>query len=179
MQFFYAFLLDGAFPFEIATRDCDVCAEACVYDDIFVFGCKDSHKLCYGCVQRSCTTKMNNNEVITCAMCDYQLLDGELKQLRIPDDQKKQFLKYQTEKTFTNYSANTQGVIKCPNKNCKWIAEAQNPTDRFQVTCPLCNHQFCSLCNQQYHFRTTCQEIPQLTQCWFFWCTTGNIFCSC
>ncbi|CAF3042476.1 unnamed protein product [Rotaria sp. Silwood2] len=45
-----------------------------------------------------------------------------------------------------------------------------------EVQCPLCGYEFCSLCNQQYHFRTTCQEVPEITQRWFFWCNTerGN-----
>jgi hypothetical protein len=173
--YFSVFLLDGAFPLEIRTRDCDVCAESYLYDDIFVFGCEENHKLCYGCFEDSCKTKMNSKEVLTCPMCAYQLQDGELKQLRVPTDQKKQFLEYQTQKTFNAYTG-TQGVIKCPKEGCKWVAELQNPNDRFQVQCGLCRYQFCSLCNQQYHFRTTCQQIPEITQRWFFWCNTGRIF---
>jgi len=118
---------------------------------------------------------MGNNELLKCAMCTYQLLDGEIKQLRVPADRKKEFLEYQTLQTFRIYSDGTQGVIKCPNKECKWIAEAQNPNDRFQVKCKLCGYEFCSLCNQQYHFRTTCQEVREITQRWFLWCTTGRI----
>ncbi|CAF3586698.1 unnamed protein product [Adineta steineri] len=168
--------LGATFPFDVPTRDCDICMESHIYDDIFVFGCNDSHKLCYGCFADSCTAKMNNNEILTCALCTYQLQYGEIKQLRIPTDQAKEFLEYQTQKTFNSYSDNTQAVIKCPNQGCKWIAEVQNPNERFQVTCPLCNYQFCSLCSQQYHFRTTCQQIPEITQRWFFWCNTerGN-----
>lgn len=107
-------------------------------------------------------------------MCAYHLIDGEIKQLRIPAEQKRELIDYQTQKLFSTYAGGTQGVIRCPNKNCKWVAEAQNPDDRFQVECSLCKHQFCSLCNQQYHFRTTCQEIPEITQRWFFWCNTGK-----
>jgi hypothetical protein len=169
------FQLDGAFPFEVPTRDCDVCAESYIYDDIFVFGCEESHKMCYGCFEGSCTTKMNNKEILTCAMCAHQLQDGDIKQLRIPADRKKQFLEYQTQKTFSAY-ASGQGIIRCPNKGCKWVAEVQNANDRFQVKCPVCNYEFCSLCNQQYHFRTTCQQLPELTQRWFFWCNTGKLF---
>ncbi|CAF2822543.1 unnamed protein product [Rotaria sp. Silwood2] len=169
-------VLDGTFPFEIATRDCDVCAETCVYEDIFVFGCTESHKLCYRCFEASCTTKMTNNEILTCPLCNYQLQDGEIRQLRVSADRQKQLLEYQIQKTFSIYTGATQGVIKCPNQQCYWVAEAKDPTDRFQVQCPLCGYEFCSLCNQQYHFRTTCQEVPGITQRWFFWCNTerGN-----
>jgi len=40
-------------------------------------------------------------------------------------------------------------------------------------------HEFCSICSQQYHYRTTCQQLPELTQRWFLWCDTGNklMFC--
>ncbi len=118
---------------------------------------------------------MNSKEVLTCAMCAHQLLDGEIKQLRVPSDEKRLFVEYQTQKTFGAY-ASGQGIIRCPNQKCKWVAEAQNPNERFRVDCPLCHEQFCSLCSAQYHFRTTCQEIPELTQRWFFWCNTGKYF---
>ena len=106
-------------------------------------------------------------------MCPYQLIDGEIKQLRVSADQKREFVDYQIQKTFSNYTGG-QGVIRCPNQGCKWVAEARDPDDRFQVECPMCGNQFCSLCNQQYHFRTTCQQIPEITQRWFFWCNTGK-----
>ncbi|CAF1319300.1 unnamed protein product [Adineta ricciae] len=63
-------------------------------------------------------------------------------------------------------------MIKCPKQDCTWVAEAADPNERFKVNCPLCQHEFCSLCNQQYHYRTTCQQLPQITQRWFFWCQT-------
>jgi aspartate carbamoyltransferase regulatory subunit len=108
-------------------------------------------------------------------MCKYHLQDGEIKQLRVPADEKRKFLDYQTQKAFNIYTDDHKGVIRCPNKQCKWVAEAQNPNDRFSVECPLCHFQFCSLCNQQYHYRTTCKQIPELTQRWFHWCNTGKI----
>ena len=37
---------------------------------------------------QSCTAKMNGNEILTCAMCAYQLIEGEIKQLRLPAEQK-------------------------------------------------------------------------------------------
>ncbi len=155
------------------TRDCDICTNSYVYDDIFVFGCEENHKTCYDCFADSTKTKMDSKEVLTCALCAHQLLDGEIKQLRVPADQKRQFLEYQTQKTFGAY-ASGQGIIRCPNQKCKWVAEAQNPNERFKVECPLCHQEFCSLCSAQYHYRTTCQQIPELTQRWFFWCNTGN-----
>ncbi len=157
------------------TRDCDICMNSYVYDDIFVFGCEESHKVCYECFAESCRTNMNSKEVLKCALCAYQLQEGEIKQLRIPADQKREFVDYQIQKTFGAY-ASGRGIIRCPNKQCKWVAEARDPNERFQVECPLCHHQFCSLCNAQYHFRTTCQELPELTQRWFFWCNTGKVF---
>ncbi len=159
----------------MATRDCDICMNSYVYDDIFVFDCKDSHKTCYECFADSCKTKMNSNELLTCAMCAHQLLDGEINQLRLPADQKRQFVDYQTQKTFGSY-ASGQGIIRCPNQKCKWVAESQNPDERFLVECKSCHEEFCSLCSAQYHFRTTCQEIPELTQRWYFWCNTGKCF---
>ena len=53
------------------------------------------------------------------------------------------------------------------------VNEAQNPNQRFVVRCRLCRYEFCSLCNQQYHYRTKCQQLPQITQQWFLWCETG------
>ncbi|CAF1455451.1 unnamed protein product [Rotaria magnacalcarata] len=164
--------LDGAFPFDIPTLDCGICMETCIYDDIFVFGCEENHKLCYVCFENSCASKMNNNETLTCGMCNYQLQEGEIKQLRVPADRKRQYLDYQIQKTFSAYVGGSQGIIRCPNGSCKWVAEASNPNDRFQVKCPMCGYEFCSLCNRQYHFRTTCQQIPEITERWFFWCDT-------
>ncbi|CAF1091734.1 unnamed protein product [Adineta ricciae] len=166
----------ASFPLEVPTVECAVCLEARVYDDVFVFGCDEKHKLCYGCFEDACTAKMNNNEVLTCALCAYQLLDGEIKELRVSNDRKREFLDYQSQKTFHNYRDGTQGVIKCPKQGCKWIVEAQNPTERMSVTCGMCQYQFCSLCSELYHYRTTCQELREITQRWAIWCNTerGN-----
>ncbi|CAF3057346.1 unnamed protein product [Rotaria sp. Silwood2] len=164
------------FPLEVPTLDCGVCLESCSYDDIFVFGCKDAHKLCYNCFERSCTTKMDSNEVLTCGICNYQLQDGEINQLRVSRDQKRKFHEYQIQKTFNNFVNNARGLIKCPNRDCKWVVEARNPNERFRVVCRSCTNEFCSICNQQYHYRTTCQQVTQITQRWFVWCNTerGN-----
>jgi hypothetical protein len=75
-------------------------------------------------------------------------------------------------KTFDAYSSCTREIIKCPKPNCTWVAKATDPNERFRVKCPICQNEFCSLCNQQYHYRTTCQQL-QLPQRWFFWCQTG------
>lgn len=149
--------------------------ESFVYDDIFVFGCEENHKLCYGCFENACQSKINNNEILTCGLCNYQLEEGEIKQLRIPADKKRQYIDYQTQKTFSAYIGSSKAIIKCPNGNCKWVAEASNPNDRFQVKCRVCAYEFCSLCNRQYHFRTTCQQVPDIMQRWYFWCNTGKI----
>lgn len=164
----------GTFPFEVPKRACDICTDEYIYDDIFVFGCEQNHKLCYTCFAESCAAKKNANEILTCPMCAYQLPEGEIKQLRISADEIRKLIDYQLQKMFSSYAGGTQGVIRCPNQGCKWVAEARDPNDRFQVECPMCGNQFCSLCNQQYHFRTTCQQIPEITQRWFFWCNTGK-----
>ncbi|CAF0918516.1 unnamed protein product [Adineta steineri] len=162
----------ATFPFDMPRRDCDICMEACPYDNIYVFDCADSHKLCYTCYYQSCQTKMNNGEILTCAICTHPLKDGELNQLRIPFEELQKIRDYQMKKTFEVYSSRTRGIIKCPKQNCTWVAEAADPNERFRVTCLLCNNEFCSLCNQQYHYRTTCQQLPGITQRWFFWCQT-------
>ncbi|CAF0788230.1 unnamed protein product [Didymodactylos carnosus] len=104
-------------------------------------------------------------------MCPgYRLMDGELNQLRLPPNDVHRFKDYQMRQTFKMYSQSTRGIIKCPAEGCAWIAEAQNPEERIRVQCPMCHKEFCSLCNQQYHYRTQCQAIPALTQQWFLWC---------
>jgi hypothetical protein len=116
---------------------------------------------------------MSNGEILTCGLCTNPLQDSELNQLRVSDEQIKIFRDYQMKKTLDAYSNLTRGIIKCPNQKCSWIAEAEDPTERFKVQCPLCKREFCSLCNQQYHYRTKCQQLPQITQQWFLWCQTG------
>ena len=147
--------------------------EAQSYDDIYVFDCPENHKLCYSCYHQSCETKMANGEILTCGICTHPLREGELNQLRLPREQIKKFQDYQMKKTLDVYSNQTRGVIKCPSQSCTWIAEANDPTERFRVQCPICKREFCSLCNEQYHYRTTCQQIPQITRQWFMWCEQG------
>ncbi len=155
------------------TKVCDVCMEACFYEDIYVFDCPDSHKLCYQCYYQSCATKMSNGELLTCGLCTHLLQDGELNQIRASDEERRKIRDYQMKKTLDDYSNHTCGIIKCPNQSCSWLAEAEDPTQRFKVQCRLCKSEFCSLCNQQYHYRTTCQQLPQITQQWYLWCETG------
>ncbi|CAF4730155.1 unnamed protein product [Rotaria sp. Silwood2] len=83
-------------------------------------------------------------------------------------------------KTFDAYSNRTRGIIKCPNQECSWIIEAEDPNERFRVSCPLCNKEFCSPCNQQYHYYTTCDQLPQITQrCLFQYNENCRICPSC
>ncbi|CAF3863986.1 unnamed protein product [Rotaria sp. Silwood1] len=119
---------------------------------------------------------MNSGEVLTCALCNYQLQDGDINQLRVSRNQKRKFHEYQIQKTFANFVNNARGIIKCPNRDCKWVVEVRNPNERFRVKCNACSNEFCSICNQQYHYRSNCQEVPQITQRWFVWCNTerGN-----
>ncbi|CAF4747147.1 unnamed protein product, partial [Rotaria sp. Silwood2] len=93
-------IFGSTFPYEMARRDCDVCMESCPYDDIYVFDCNDNHKICYSCYYQSCKSKMNNGEILTCALCTNPLKDGELNQLRIPDEELKIIRDYQMKKTF-------------------------------------------------------------------------------
>ncbi|CAF1564860.1 unnamed protein product, partial [Adineta ricciae] len=86
--------------------------------------------------------------------------------------QRDEFIEYQVQKTFENYAGSGKGVIKCPNTNCKWAFEPENPREQFCVVCRLCHHEFCSLCNDQYHYRTDCQQLAEITQQWYFWCNT-------
>jgi hypothetical protein len=117
--------------------------------------------------------KMSNGELLTCALCSTPLRDCELDQLRVSAEERKKFQNYQTKKTLDAYSNHTRGIIKCPNQSCSWFVEAEDPTQRFKVQCRLCQTEFCSLCNQQYHYRTRCQQMPQITQQWYLWCETG------
>jgi hypothetical protein len=79
--------------------DCDICLESSVDDDIFIFGCEESHKACYDCFARLCRVNMKNKKVLTCGSCAYQLQDSEIKQLRVAADEKRKYLEYQTKKT--------------------------------------------------------------------------------
>ena len=117
-------------------------------------GCDQSHKMCYPCFTRSCEIKMRDNAILTCAECAYQLEDGEIKQLRLSDEEVTAYREYQLQKTFSTYTTGTQGVVRCPNQECKWVAEVADPNERFQVTCDSCQSQFCSIC----------QDIPEITQ---------------
>lgn len=162
------------FPFEIPSGECSICLESCRYDDIFIFDCDSNHKSCYKCYEQSCTTKMNNNEILTCILCSYPLSYNEVKQIRVSSIQRDLFVEYQMQKTFERYKNDTRGIIKCPSHNCTWIVENNNPNERVRVNCQLCDNEFCSLCNQQYHYRTDCQQLSEITQQWFFWCDSGR-----
>jgi aspartate carbamoyltransferase regulatory subunit len=120
---------------------------------------------------------MSNGEMLTCGLCTNPIKDEELNQLRISNEEIKKIRNYQMKKTLDACSNDTRGIIKCPNQNCSWTTEAENLIEPFKVECPLCQRQFCSLCNQQYHYRTKCQQLPHITQQWYLWCQTGsNIF---
>jgi hypothetical protein len=119
---------------------------------------------------------MNDNEILTCSLCSYPLSYDELRQLRVSPIQRDLFIEYQTQKTFDRYTGRTQGIIKCPNRNCTWAAETNDPKERIRVICQRCDKEFCSLCNQQYHYRTDCQQVTEITQQWFFWCDSGIQF---
>jgi hypothetical protein len=140
-----------------------------------VYGCENSHKICYPCFEFSCQVSMDSKEFLKCTVCDYQLSDGEINQMRISADKKRTFREFQHQQTFSAYASQTKSVVTCPNQGCRWIAEAVDINERIYVQCSLCQHEFCSLCGQQYHYRTTCQEISEITQRWYFWCSSGKM----
>jgi aspartate carbamoyltransferase regulatory subunit len=120
---------------------------------------------------------MSNDEMLTCGLCTNPIKDEELNQLRISNEEIKNIRDYQMKKTLDVNSNDIRGIIKCPNQNCSWINEDEHPIEPFKVQCPLCQTEFCSLCNQQYHYRTKCEQLPHIIQQWFLWCQTGsNIF---
>jgi hypothetical protein len=76
------------------TKICDVCMEAYPYEDIYVFDCPDSHKLCYQCYYQLCRTKMSNGELLTCGLSATPLRDCELNQLRVFGEEKRKSLMF-------------------------------------------------------------------------------------
>ena len=117
---------------------------------------------------------MSNNEVLTCPLCPYILAQGEIKYIAVSRERRREFLDYQIQKTLAMYASGNERVIKCPKQECNWMAEMYYPNERFKVECRKCAHEFCSLCNGQFHYRTTCEQVRECTQRWFLWCSTGE-----
>lgn len=164
--------LGETFPLDIPKRTCDICMDDFLFDDIFVFGCNDNHKACYKCFDDSCESKLTQKQCLTCPLCEHQLSDGEIKQLRVSSEKLEAYRKFQEDELFRRYAGR---LIRCPRQGCKWAAEAMNPNEKFSIECRVCHYEFCSLCGQIPHPHATCREIPELTQRWFHWCNTGII----
>ncbi|CAF1281240.1 unnamed protein product [Didymodactylos carnosus] len=154
---------------EISTCLCEICQDKVKYEDIYVLDC--DHKLCYSCYARMCESKYNNQDLLACFQCNRALTDSELNHLRLNKHIIKEYKDYQCTKMLNIYAQRTKGVIKCPGRTCKWMAEADDPYDRFKVTCKLCKTKFCSLCNRSpYHYVIECNEIPKIIEQWHLWC---------
>lgn len=137
---------------------------------MFTSNCSYAHQYCHRCFSRSCQLRFEANELLICVLCREPLKEVDIDQLdfeNVKDLNK--FRQYQSKKLFDTYSKQTRGIIQCPNRDCSWIAEAQDPNERFPVRCPLCFSEFCSLCHEAYHYRTSCHELPQLKQRWLFY----------
>jgi hypothetical protein len=144
-----------------------------LHEDIYIFNCPDAHRTCFDCFLQHVTMKRNDNQLLTCNYCDYPLEMGEIEQLRISEQERMALKEYQTEKSLAQYRHGNRGVICCPKQNCKWMVEAFDPTERIRVICQSCQYEFCSLCNEPYHYRTACREVAVMLERWMSWCTRG------
>ena len=65
---------------------------------------------------------------------------------------------------------NQPGYIQCP---CGFVmATSQRGKERSE--CWSCHKVLCSMCRENYHYRTTCEEFIQLRHYWFAWLQKGR-----
>ena len=160
---------------DVKKMDCPVCIMEVPLNDIFVLSCVENHKVCYECLLQHSILKLNQNSPLTCPhdQCNQLIHVNELNCLPFPSHLVKKLVDRYDKQLFDGYVKNTKGAIRCPSKNCDWVA-IFDVYERLNVRCDKCNHHFCSICNNKSHFRVECNEIPLITQKWVAWCNVGR-----
>ena len=159
---------------------------------MYTHGCKESHRVCYTCIQSHVILKVHENLEARCPVCnedpgiESRIAETLLDQSRHPTsafDDSEEYPLPETLKEMTPQAIarkyNKQelnraldglpGSIKCPRPNCNWVCVASEPGIKENVQCRECGFSFCSLCHAPYHYKFECGELPVLAGNWVHW----------
>jgi hypothetical protein len=132
-------------------------------------GCPGHHTFCTGCLGDFLKSKIKGNEVPTCMhpKCKYEIQLEEVKHI----DRE---LGVAYDKILLQRAFNQGGFVKC---RCDNVMATFDPRAQEQerCDCPKCNYVFCSLCNGDYHYRSTCTELARYRNIWVAWMQQGRI----
>jgi hypothetical protein len=137
--------------------------------DAYVFDCNESHTFCLDCARGSVQSNLGDNKVPSCpgVKCKHELTEQEIRQL-VPKE-----LEKFTTMLLNRLVAQGQGgsFLVC---KCKHVMAAYSEGQQERVACPKCQYTFCSLCNEDYHYRCTCQQLKQYRNIWTAWLRKGR-----
>ncbi|KAF2813769.1 uncharacterized protein BDZ99DRAFT_459524 [Mytilinidion resinicola] len=145
---------------------CGICMDDKPRSDSYVFDCESSHTFCRDCSREVVRGDIEGNKVPRCPgeRCKHELSEQEMKQL-LPE----QLEKYST--MLLNRLVSQGPFLVC---KCKHVMAAHSAGEQERVECPKCRYTFCSLCNEDYHYRCTCQELKQYRNIWTAWLRKGR-----
>ncbi|OCK77743.1 hypothetical protein K432DRAFT_395346 [Lepidopterella palustris CBS 459.81] len=145
---------------------CGICLDEKVRSESYIFDCISSHTFCLDCSRESVQGSLDGNSIPKCPgeRCKHEISQQEIKQL-VPT----LLDKYNNLLLKRLFAQGTFLVCKC-----KHVMAAAYDGQQERCECPKCNYVFCSLCNEDYHYRSTCQELKQYRNIWTEWLRQGR-----
>ncbi|CAF0795468.1 unnamed protein product [Didymodactylos carnosus] len=158
----------GRSPTQIPINRCDLCKVACLAIELTKLGAC-GHCLCSDCFLKPVINQYSNKQLFWCPIqkCQCEILLTDLNSLQLDQKQIQLYKEHQQVKI----KKQTVTTIKCPTLTCIWekLSMGERPDDCQQ--CGKCRMDFCSLCNQLYHYNRTdkCTDLTQIIKRWTLW----------
>ena len=146
---------------------CGICLDEKPRSESYIFDCISSHTFCLDCSRETVRGTLEGNGIPKCPgeRCDHEISQQEVKQL-VPE----QLEKY-SDLLLKRLFAQQGTFLVC---KCRHVMAARYDGQQERCDCPKCHYVFCSLCNEDYHYRSTCQELVQYRNIWTAWLRQGR-----
>ena len=157
-------------------RDCPLCFDEFSITDMFTLDCPSTHRFCYECIQRMVEISINEGAIPYCPhyemvggvkkSCGYMISEREV--LQISGKSSDVFEKY--KKILLRIGLmSMKGCMGCPTPGCENWLVVDDDGVRVHCFCDACEKSFCSMCREEYHYHTSCDEYRQLKVKWIQW----------
>lgn len=151
--------------------ECVICLEKRPVDQMAFLSC--DHAFCFDCLRQHVETAVEGNLLPACPSCpDRRRLTQEDTLMPFADQPTTPF-RPRIEKLYLQASLAEGGAIPCPRPGCQNAVMPSMAGRKEHCVCE-CGFEFCSLCQEVFHYETSCAEARAAAGRWDAWVQIGR-----
>eukprot|EP00746_Dinoflagellata_sp_MGD_P167623 gnl/MRDRNA2_/MRDRNA2_98406_c0_seq1.p1 gnl/MRDRNA2_/MRDRNA2_98406_c0~~gnl/MRDRNA2_/MRDRNA2_98406_c0_seq1.p1 ORF type:complete len:697 (+),score=123.68 gnl/MRDRNA2_/MRDRNA2_98406_c0_seq1:103-2193(+) len=149
--------------------ECPICF---CEQDTYGWSCPNGHMFCSGCMRHH----VDAVAFPRCPSCDYELGEGDLTELDIPEERLVAFKNAKLQGAVDTLAADGECLVRCSRADCPNAVVISSGTGRQEFVCSMCDAEpFCTGCRQTpYHHHTACNAVQPLREQWLRWLQGGR-----